>query len=186
MARLFLGIAIPESVAVRLTGLQGGIRGARWEPPEKLHLTLHFLGEVDGGTARRLVDALGHLESPAFDLELHGVGYFPPRGTARSLWVGVRRNPALLDLHRRTGRILERLGLDRDRRAFSPHVTIARLKQPDMAAVAGFVVRHATFSVPPFRVDRIVLFRSVLGKRGSHYRFEAVFPLGPKVPCDTP
>ncbi len=177
MARLFLGIPVPASIADQLVLLQGGLPGARWEPAEKLHLTLHFLGEVDGGTMRRLIDALTGVEAPSFPLFLHGVGYFPPRGPARSVWVGVRRSDALEDLHRRTGRVIERLGLSRDRRTFVPHVTLARLRKPDMDAVAAFVVRHATLDLGPFSVERFVLYRSVQGKRGSHYRFEAVFPL---------
>ena len=184
MPRLFFGLPIPPAAAERITMIQGGIRGARWEPPEKLHLTVHFVGEVDGGTARRIIDGFADFSAPAFDLVLRGVGYFPPRNVARSLWVGAARSDALSALHRRVLARADALGLRRDRRAFTPHVTIARLRDADMREVASFVVAHATFELPPIPVRELVLYRSVLGKRGSHYRHEAAFPLAP--PADPP
>ena len=74
--RLFVALPIPDSVAQRLLLLQGGVPGAGWQRREQLHLTLRFIGEVDGGDARAVEDALAGIDAPAFDLQLHGVGQF--------------------------------------------------------------------------------------------------------------
>ena len=84
--RLFVALAIPDSVAQGLLLLQGGVPGARWQAREQLHLTLRFIGEVDGSNARALDDALAAIDAPALDLQLHGAGQFG--NTGRNMFVG--------------------------------------------------------------------------------------------------
>ena len=72
--RLFVALSIPDTIAQRLMLLQGGVPGARWQRREQLHLTLRFIGEVDGSDARAVEDALAGIDALAFDLRLHGVG----------------------------------------------------------------------------------------------------------------
>ena len=76
--RLFVALPIPDVVARPLMLLQGGVPGARWQTREQLHLTLSFIGEVEGDVARMIDDALAGIDAPAFDLQLHGVGQFGP------------------------------------------------------------------------------------------------------------
>lgn len=177
MLRLFLGLPVPEDVGEQLALIGGGIPGARWEPPEKLHLTLRFLGETDAGSKRRLEDALMRLEARAFEMALVGVGHFPPRGVPRSIWAGVEAGPELADLKRKVDRIADTRGFEPDRRKFAPHVTLARLKQPPRGRVADFEAHHGLLRTRTWTVDRVRLYSSVRAPSGSRYRVEAAFPL---------
>ena len=102
MIRLFVALSLPEEVRLRLEGLRGGLPGARWQSAEQMHLTLRFIGEVDGGAFAEIRDALAQIRAEVFTLALEGVGHFPPRGRVRILWAGVVPNPALTHLHERT------------------------------------------------------------------------------------
>jgi len=175
MSALFVAIKPPEFIAERLTFLQGGIPGARWEPAEKLHITLRYIGEADGGLRRRVIDALQQVHPvSAFEVTLAGVGTFPPRQTPRSLWVGVEDPRPLTELHRRVDLVLATIeGLSPDPRKFTPHLTLARLTQPPEAKVAEFLSAHALLQCPPFPVERVLLMSSVRSRNGSSYRVEA-------------
>lgn len=177
MARLFLGIDLPDAVDLDLQLTTGGIPGARWQTPEQLHLTLHFLDEVDGGMQRRLVAALADLDAPSFDMQLRGAGVFPPRGAARVVWLGVAEANPIRLVHERSARILDRLGIPRERRKYAPHVTIARLERAPEAAVTDWVARHALYESERWRVEHIRLYSSVLARGGPKYRVEAELPL---------
>ena len=178
MPRLFLGLDLPDALDLDIQMMSGGVPGARWQTPELLHLTLHFLGEVDGGTARRLRAALEQLDAPAFDLQLRGAGVFPPRGLARVIWLGVEAPDPVRLVHARSARILDELGLDRERRKYTPHVTVARLgKSHTPDAVSRWVVDHALYRSPSFRIDHLRLYSSVTSQRGPKYTVEAEFPL---------
>ncbi len=176
MMRLFVGIAIPERLAQSLLLLEGGIPGARWQSREQLHLTLRFIGEVDGRTVADIDDALRAVREPAFELEPFGVGVFTPK-EPRQLWVGMRSNPALLHLHRKVDTAMTRLGLRADGRKFSPHITVARLKSPPRDRLVQFLQNHALLSAQPFAVDRFSLFRSTLTANGSLYTVEQDYAL---------
>ena len=116
MIRLFVALALPEDVRRRLEMLRGGLPGARWQSAEQMHLTLRFIGEVDGAAFREIGDALAHIEAEPFSLTLEGVGRFPPRGRVRILWAGVVQNPALMRLRERTEAVITGLGFEPDGR----------------------------------------------------------------------
>lgn len=175
--RLFIGIALPEPIAARLAVMGGGIPGARWEPADKLHVTLRFLGEVDHGLARRLETALERVDLPAFSMALRGVGVFPLRASPRVLWAGVEDPGPVGQLHRAIERAITPLGIEPEHRKFHPHVTLARLRRPPEHRVAEFVAQHALLSTEPFEVEHFTLYSSVLSPRGSKYRVEAEFEL---------
>ncbi len=177
MPRLFLGIDLPDAIDFDLSLMAGGIPGARWQSAEQLHLTLHFLGELDGGEARRLAAALDGLEAPSFVMQLRGAGVFPVRGPARVLWVGVAEPDPIRLLHDRSARIIDELGLERERRKYVPHVTLARLKNPDQRRLGEWVSGHALYASPRFEVAEVRLYSSVLAQAGAKYRTEAVYPL---------
>lgn len=179
MSRLFLGLDLPDDVDSDLQFMVGGIRNARWQDREQLHLTLHFLGELDGGEARRLGAALEQLEAPAFDMQLGGAGMFPPRGQARVVWIGVTQGVEAIRLvHQRCARIIEACGLERERRKFAPHVTVARIgHDADAHEVSEWVRHHALYASTSFRVEHVRLYSSVRSHQGPKYRTEAVYPL---------
>ena len=185
MIRLFVALAVPEDVRRRLEMLRGGIPGARWQSAEQMHLTLRFIGEVDGAAFREIMDALADIEAEAFTLALEGVGHFPPRGRARILWAGVARNPALLRLQERTEAVVTGLGHAPDGRNYAPHVTLARFaSRVPRHRLQEFVSYHGQFSSGPFPVRSFELFSSHLGAGGAHYEVEARYPLVPQPLAD--
>lgn len=177
MPRLFLGLDLPDHVDADLQLTIGGIPGARWQSAEQLHLTLHFLGDVDGGAMRQLIATMDELAVPSFDMRLQGVGVFPHRGPARALWFGVRDPEPIRLLHQRSAKILDRLGFEREHRKFAPHVTIARLDRAPHQDVAAWITGHALYASESWHVTRVQLYSSMLGRRGAEYRVEANIPL---------
>lgn len=177
MARLFVGIDLPDVIDAQLVLLGGGIPGARWEPADKLHLTLQYLGEVDGGTQRDVEAALRRITMAPFTMEIHGVGHFPPRGAPRSIWAGVHPDTPVRSLHAKVERAFAALDLDTDDRKFAPHVTLARLRDAPERKVAEFLAGNALFRTPEFPVESFQLFSSIRSPSGSKYRVEADFPL---------
>lgn len=177
MLRLFVGIALPEPIRLRLATLQGGVPDARWVKPENFHLTLRFVGEVDSGVADDLDAALGGVSAPAFDLALSGVGHFGKAEAARVLWAGVAPNPALDHLQSKVEAATIRAGLPAEQRRFSPHVTLARPKRAPGSRIEQFVADNAGFRTEPIPVDRFTLFSSFLSASGAIYTPEAEYPL---------
>lgn len=176
MIRLFVAIALPEHVTSQLARLQGGVPGARWTETEKMHLTVRFIGEVDGRDADAIDDALASIRAPAFTLELMGVGSFGGK-SPRALWAGVRDNPALIHLQRKVESALQRVGVPDETRKFTPHVTLARLNGAPKGKIMDFLADHALFASGPFPVARFTLFSSELRPGGSLYRAEREYPL---------
>jgi len=180
MIRLFVGVALPESISARLTGLASGLPGARWIAPENMHVTLHFIGDIDETQAEDLDDALGLIDAPGFELSLGDLGAFNRRQRVTAVWAGVEKNPALEFLFERVESLVVRAGFPPEGRKFSPHVTIARFSKssaPRAMAVARYLESHAGFKAGPFRVDALVLFRSHLGSGGAHYEAVTRYPL---------
>ena len=176
MIRLFVALEIPEAIRTRLTLLEGGVPGARWASEDQMHLTLRFIGEVDGNVANDIDDALAGIRAPGFTLELAGVGEFGGKNP-RALWAGVRSNDALLHLQKKIETALQRIGLPPEERKFSAHVTLARMRSAPREKVMQFLTHHALFASGPFPVNRFVLFSSQLGSGGSVYHAERVYPL---------
>lgn len=179
--RLFVALSIPESVAQRLMLLQGGVPGARWQSREQLHLTLRFIGEVDGRDARAIEDALAGIDAPAFDLQLHGVGQFGNK-QPHALWAAARKNELLEHLARKVDTAIRRVGQppssgDKYAHKFTPHVTLARLSHPDLDKVREWLTAHALATSDEFHVDAFCLYSSKLTSDGSIYRIEQEFPL---------
>ena len=179
MARLFVGIALPEPIVQHLSLLAGGVPGARWQRPDQLHLTLRFIGEVDGGVATDAGEALSTVKSTGFDLQLDGVGHFGERRRVRALWVGVAANPALMALQSKIERALVGAGLPPEGRKFRPHVTVARMGQADHGRVAQFLSGHSLFGTAPWHVAAFHLYSSQLSPNGSLYRIEDSYDLAP-------
>jgi 2'-5' RNA ligase len=176
MIRLFVALQIPEKIREQLVALQGGVPGARWASEEQMHLTLRFIGEVDGNVAHDIDDALAGIRAPSFTLELAGVGEFGGKNP-RALWAGVRPNEPLLHLQRKIETALQRIGLPAETRKFSAHVTLARMKGAPKEKVVQFLTHYALFASGPFPVADFVLFSSQLSHNGSIYHPERIYPL---------
>ena len=177
MIRLFVGLSLPEDVIRQLALLGGGIPGARWMGEEQLHLTLRFIGEVDGPTFDDIRLALSAVQSPAFDLTLAGMGHFGDGRKLRALWARVESAPLLTGLQERVESVLVRAGVPAETRKFTPHVTLARLRDAPVGRVTNFLVAHGLFSAGPFRVDEFHLFSSHPSSDGSVYDVEESYAL---------
>jgi 2'-5' RNA ligase len=177
MVRLFVSVEIPVAVKQRLELLCCDVPGARWVDPEQIHLTLRFIGEVDELVFDDVQIALEQVRAQRFDLELKGVGHFPPRGEPKVLWVGVERSDGLVQLHDRVERALVRAGVEPERRRFSPHVTLARLSHTPSRVVASFLAMNGLVRFDPFPLREFHLFSSSLSAKRAVHRCEASYSL---------
>ena len=157
--------------------LMGGIIGARWQSNAQLHLTLRFIGEVDRPLAEDAALALSGVHFPPIEAALDGVGRFDRRGRANAIWAGVRPHDTLAQLHRKIDQALIRAGLEPERRAYLPHITLARLDTP-LEATDRFLADHAGLSSEPFVFDHFLLFESHLGRGAASYEPVERYPLG--------
>lgn len=176
MMRLFVALALPDAVAQGLALLQAGVPGARWQTRDQLHLTLRFIGEVDGRDAAAVDDALSLIEAPRFALALKGVGEFGGK-SPHALWAGVADKEPVTFLQRKIETALQRAGLPAEPRKFVPHVTLARLNGTPPGRVMDYLADHALYTSPSFDVGGFVLYSSHLTPNGSLYRAERAYRL---------
>jgi 2'-5' RNA ligase len=176
MPRLFTALEIPRDAALSLSLLRGGLPGARWIDVENYHLTLRFFGDVEGHMADEIANALDRVRRPAFQLALSGVGQFGGK-KPHAIWAGAQPSAELNALHGEIERICQRLGLPADPRKFTPHVTLARLKNSSPAEVAHYLSARGNFAAAPFRVGRFVLMSSRDSVGGGPYLIEEAWPL---------
>ena len=177
MYRLFTAIDLPEEIAGQVRELCHGVPGARWVRPEQLHLTLRFIGEVDGGVFRDIREELAGLSSPAFSLRVKGLGFFPPRKAPRVLWAGVEPGEEVSALRNRIESLLVRLGLSPEGRKYAPHITLARLQEAPLVRVTRFLAGNALFATEAFPVEAFHLYSSELTAKGALHVMEASYPL---------
>jgi 2'-5' RNA ligase len=176
--RVFCAVELPEAVrdaaAAHVARLRRDFPEARasWPRAASLHVTLKFIGEVEPA---RVVD-LSHAAAAAvegfapFGLSVEEAGTFPPRGAAHVLWLGVRdESGRLARLQRRLEEECEAAGFAREGRAFKPHLTLARLRQPKGALELSEAHRRSTFDPHAFKVSELIVMRSELGPGGSRY-----------------
>lgn len=175
--RLFVALDLPWSLRERLCGLAGGLKGARWVPPENQHLTLRFLGELAAYQAEEADLALAAVRGRCFDLVVLGVGAFAKPGKPASLWAGVERNPALQHLQGKVETALQRAGLAPERRRFTPHITLGRIHNASPDELAGWIASHNLCRAEPMPVEHFTLFSSRLGKEHSVYTPEVEYEL---------
>lgn len=176
--RLFIALDLPDETRERLATLMNGLPGARWLPPENLHLTLRFVGEVDNRVGNDIHDMLMGIRVPAFELTLDGIGTFNEGRRLRSLWVGVQANEILIRLQAKVEQAVRRAGLPPEKRKFKPHVTLARFKaDPPGDKLHAFLQANSLFRCAPLTVEKFVLFSSFLSHSGALYRPEESYPL---------
>ena len=176
MPRLFTGLEIPDDVAFDLDLMRGGISGARWIDRDSYHITLRFIGDIDEGLAREISYELEGVEAKPFQLRLAGAGVFGGN-KPHTLFAGVEESPELRRLQAIHERICQVLGLPPDSRKFAPHVTLARLKDPDVAALHRFIASHNLYKSRVFGVARFVLFSSRPSRGGGPYAVEESYQL---------
>ena len=175
MHRLFVALRPPLAMRQAcLTAMEDGPPGWAWQGEEQLHLTLRYIGDVDRPVAEDVAAALGSIHAPALDLALSGVGWFDhgPRG---ALFARVAPVEPLATLHAKLDRALVRAGLKPERRAFLPHITLAR-RRSSAVDPAGWLERNAGLASSAEPVTSITLYESHLSRHGPHYEEVAEYP----------
>jgi 2'-5' RNA ligase len=176
MPRLFTGLEIPADVAFELELMKGGVFGAKWIDRESYHLTLRFIGDIDDGLAREIAHELDAVDAKPFTLRLKGVDAFGGN-KPHSLYVGVAESPELRRLQMTHERICQTLGLPPEARKFTPHVTLARLREPRLESLHRFIAAHNLYASRFFEVGRFVLFSSRPSRGGGPYAVEEAYSL---------
>jgi 2'-5' RNA ligase len=175
MHRLFVAIRPPEPIRDLLIDVMDDGADFRWQSDEQLHLTLRFVGEVERPFADDLAHALEGVRAPGFEIRLSGLGSFDRR-SGGVLWAGVEPAEPVRALAARIERVCQAAGLAPERRAFHPHITLARWKGPRSREARAFLDGRA-LSSEPFAVDRFTLFESRLSRHGAHYEAVSEYPL---------
>ena len=176
MHRLFAAIRPPEDIRDLLVDAMDDSADFRWQQDEQLHLTLRFVGEVERPVAEDLASALAKIRSAPFELRVHGTGRFEQRNSG-ALWAGAEPKAPVAALAAKVERVCQSVGLEPERRAYHPHITLARWKGRRTREVADFLERTRGLASDPFQVDRFILFESRLSRHGAHYEEVASYPL---------
>jgi len=176
MPRLFTGLEIPKALGETLSLLRGGLPGARWIDPENYHVTLRFIGDVDDDIGREVAWLLGKVRRKDFELRLDGLQSFGGR-KPRAVIASVAPSQSVMELQAEHERLMRRVGLEPEGRKYTPHVTLARLRDTSSFEVAEYLSARGAFRSPPFSVPRFVLFSSRASVGGGPYVVEAAYPL---------
>lgn len=177
MIRLFIAIPVPRNIRLILSRMGESLPYARAVPEEQLHLTLRFIGDVEGTTFLDLRESLKKLPAPSFDLSIQGVDHFSSRGKPRVIWAGVRPAEPVVQLKRRIDNCLKTCSIANDKRKYSPHITLARLKDTPVRRVSEFLAGNAFLHFDAFKVDSFHLYSSKLTQKGAIHTLEAAYPL---------
>jgi 2'-5' RNA ligase len=176
--RLFIGVDISEKARSAVESYISELSGrfsdlpVKWEKPEKLHLTLKFLGNTEEDIIDRVFDIVDRNAkgTDAFELEIAGTGAFPSAKNARILWLGVNEPTGVLkDLVQRIDDDCSKLGFEIENRSFKPHLTIARIRDPRSSSELGKEHTTSDFGPIGFSCRQLVLYHSQLGRGGSVY-----------------
>ena len=166
--RLFIAIDIPDALARTLGDLDPNLRGVRWLPPEQVHLTLSFLGDVPEAAEARLRENLSAIRFSAFFLPLASMGAFPGKGRPNVIWIGVGPgHPHLFQLHKRVQDAALAAGLEPDLRPWHPHITLARCHDVSRESISRFLKANVDLDTGMFRVESFALYSSQLRPEGS-------------------
>lgn len=177
MHRLFIALRPPEDIRDLLLDAMDDSADFRWQDEDQLHLTLRFVGEVDRPLADDLAVELGHIHAEPFELRVAGSGRFEQRSSG-ALWAGVQPRAPIAALAAKVERACLAAGMEPERRAFHPHITLARWKGRRTREVASFLDRTRGLSSEPFDVRAFTLFESRLSRHGAHYEEVARYVLG--------
>ena len=177
MYRLFVAIDPPEGIKSQLTEICFGLPGAKWVDPEQMHITLKFIGEVDGAVLRDAREALEVITLDSFEVTVEGMGFFPPHGLPQLIWAGVEKNDRLVQLRNKVESTLVRAGLKPEKRKFAPHIRMANVKETPPRQLVGYLGQYSLLKLPPFKVAEFYLYTSFLSSERAIHEVDTVYPL---------
>lgn len=165
--RLFVAIPLSAEVRQELQKLQQPVDGVSWQVTEQLHLTLRFIGDVKRQTASEVDQRLSSIRFSRFELNTNGLGYFPPGGRPRVLWMGVEKNPLLVKLQQEVEKACQDAGLQPESRKYIPHITLGKVKGASGKTVKSFIEQHQQLDPNCMDVNEFVLYSSRLHSSGA-------------------
>ncbi len=177
MIRLFIAIDLPQPIRYILHAMGRGLPNSRPVKEEQIHLTLRFIGEVEGNVFKDIKEYLTEIEQPPFSISINGVGHFPPRGKPRVIWVGVAPKEELIKLRNRIEMQLARSGVMPEGRKYTPHITLARLNNTPLKRVGEFLSGNSFFNTEAFDVESYHLYSSKLTPKGAIHTIEESYPV---------
>jgi RNA 2',3'-cyclic 3'-phosphodiesterase len=178
--RLFTGLDLPPEVVRKLEKLLAALRPTakiKWSPPENLHITTKFIGEWPEERLEELKKALAAVPARTpISVHIHQVGFFPNANSPRVFWCGIDA-PGLAALSADTESATERLGIEREARPYSPHLTLARIKERlHLKPMRDAIEAQASLEFGKFEANQFFLYLSKLHRGGSVYTKLAEFP----------
>ena len=184
--RLFVALEIPitarKNLSTLIASLRAITREPRWVRAENLHVTLKFLGEVREDNLAAVQAALGGIRSrQAVTLEFRGLGFFPNEKKPRVFWAGIEASSNLKTLAADIEGAMEKCGIAREKREFSPHLTLARLERSLPEALRKAIAENAQREFGSLRTGEFHLMQSKLKPSGAEYTTLQTFPFSPGV-----
>ncbi|HEY7354793.1 MAG TPA: RNA 2',3'-cyclic phosphodiesterase [Terriglobales bacterium] len=194
--RLFVALDIDDAVRERITGFADEFRpfapNARWVKAESLHVTLKFIGERPDSTAKEIERVLDSIRAPDLRISFRGAGFFPNPRSARVFWIGIEAGEDLQRLAQEVEAKLSELGIPKEDRPFSPHLTLARASggsgapgwrkgdRPNrqFARLQEVLSQHPAPDFGSIFAHEFFLYRSLLSSKGAQYTKIARFVLG--------
>jgi 2'-5' RNA ligase len=183
--RTFIAIEVPEDIKSELNQLIDKLKSSRadvkWVKAQGIHLTLKFLGNVEESKLEEIKQTLNKLtetENP-FEISLEGLGAFPKPAFARVIWVGIKQgNESTINLAKKLEDELEKIGFKKEKRPFSPHLTLGRLRSPKNRDKLASLLNSINFqSQSSIKVIGISLIQSTLTPTGAIYNLLYQAPL---------
>lgn len=179
--RLFTAVGLPQEIVVNLTTLLEHLKPTariNWSPPQNLHITTKFIGEWPEERLDELTPALNVVRPrAAIDIAIEKLGFFPNPHAPRVFWAGVHGGDALTQLARETEDALAALGIAKEQRPYSPHLTLARIKTPGkQPTLLDGIAKLPSLDFGHFAADCFFLYRSKTAPSGSVYTKLAEFP----------
>lgn len=176
--RVFISVEIPDKTCLDapLSKLKT-VRGIRTSPPEQIHITLRFIGDVDESKVDRIEDCVRRAAEGVepFEVTVAGTGAFPNRGRPSVVWIGASPEKPLAELADRIGRNLGSAGIQFDSKPFKSHVTIGRCREK--IDLEGFFAEFSDAEFSRFTCSEVLVMRSVLGPRGAEHTVLRRVPL---------
>ena len=175
MIRLFVAIDLPETIRPFVAGMGRSIPGSRPVPEEQLHITLKFIGDTNENQLPEIRESLRSVRFRPLRFQLKDLGHFPPRGKPTVIWAGIKPAKPLISLRNTIERNLEEIGIEREKRKFSPHLTLCRLRNSPIKRVTGFLMDNSGLETPEFEVNSFTLYSSILTPKGAIHTIEETF-----------
>jgi len=174
MRRIFIALKIPEYIQKEIISHRikafPDYQNFKWEPINKLHITLKFIGDVENDIVDKIIDALGFISNyKILNCSLDNFGFFYMKKEPKILWFGLKANPELNRLVKDINNALEKISILKDERNFNAHLTLLRIKQK---VQDNFIKSFENYKVPEvnFVADEIAIVESKLLLQGSKYK----------------